>query len=142
MTEQDIKQAIAITTNGQVMQVGLPRPANVAHDFIKSFVINPEPWEVYLTNIPEIIWSGKGTLDYYELPPNPIATMLIRTIYKNQIDVMHGNVLITGIGTDSDNFVSTIDPNNLEFIMAYGKAVGDFLAKVEDQFDVSLSKGE
>jgi hypothetical protein len=142
MTEQDIRQAIAITTGGQVMQVGLPRPANVAHDFIKSFIGSPEPWEVYLTNIPEVVWSSKDDADYGLLPANPIATMIIRTIYQNQIDVVRGNVLITGIGTDSDKFVSTIDPNNLEFVLAYGNAVKDFLAKVEDQFDVSFRKGE
>lgn len=142
MNEQPIKQAIAITTNGQIMQVGLPRPANVAQDFIKSFVGSPEPWEVYLTNIPEVVWSAKDDASYGSLPANPIATMVIRTIYQNQIDVVRGNVLITGVGTDSDNFVSSVDPNNLKFVMTYGDALKEFLTVVESQFDVSLGKGE
>jgi hypothetical protein len=136
MTEQDIKQAIAITTKGQVMQVGLPRPAVVAHDFIKSFVVAPEPWEVYLTASPEVIWSSKDDADYHSLPVNPIATMIIRTIYQNQVDVVRGNVLITGVGTDSDNFVSTVDAKNLAFILAYGEAVKTFLTAVESEFNL------
>lgn len=142
MTEQTIKQAIAITTKGQVMQVGLPRPATVAHDFIKSFVVAPEPWEVYLTNIPEVIWSSKDDANYHTLPANPIATMIIRTIYQNQIDVVRGNVLITGVGTDADNFVSTIDPQNLKFVLGYGEAVKNFLNAVEVEFDASPILGE
>lgn len=142
MNEQPIKQAIAITTKGQVMQVGLPRPAIVAHNFINSLVVAPEPWEVYLTNIPEVIWSSKDDADYNTLAINPIATMVIRTIYQNQVDVIRGNVLITGVGTDKDNFVSTIDPKNLEFVLAYGHAVKNFLSAVEVEFDTSPILGE
>jgi len=141
MTET-IKRAVAIKPNGQILDIGLPRPASEEYKFVQSFVSSPEPWEVYLTDKPEIIWSSKDDAEYHSRPVNAVATMVIRTIYQNQIDPVRGNVLITGSGTDLDKFVSSLNPENLKFIMAYGNAVQGFLKEVENQFDVSLKKGE
>ncbi len=141
MSEQEIKQGIAIKPNGQILQIGLPRPAVELNKFIHTFVPSAEPWEVYLTDLPEVIWSSKDDADYHKLPVNAVATMVIRTIYQNQIDAVRGNVLITGVGTDKDNFVSSVNPSSIEFIMNYGDAITKFLDAVDNQFDVSLRKG-
>lgn len=124
--EQPIKQAIAITTKGQVMQVGLPRPADVEYDFIKKFIgATPEPWEVYLTEFPEIFWSMPASPEYYKQPINPVATMLIRGMYQNEVDAVRGNVLITGIGSSS-GAVATIAPENMKKLLAQGEALKGF----------------
>jgi hypothetical protein len=141
MSEQEIKQAIAIKPNGQILRIGLPRPAVDLNKFIHTFVPSAEPWEVYLTDLPEVIWSCRDDAEYHNLPVNVVATMVIRTIYQNQIDPVRGNVLITGAGTDKDNFVSSVDPKNLEFIIGYGDALTKFLDAVDTQFDVSVRKG-
>jgi hypothetical protein len=126
MNEQPIKQAIAITTKGQVMQVGLPRPADLEYDFIKKFIgETPEPWEVYLTEFPEIVWSMPESKKYYEQPINPVATMIIRSMYQNQVDAVRGNVLITGIG-GSNGAVETIAPENMKKLLAQGYALKEF----------------
>ena len=142
MSEQTIKQAIAIKPNGQILQIGLPRPTEREYEFINSFVKSAEPWEAYINQVPEIIWSSADNSNYHTLEVNAVATMLIRTIYQNQIEPVRGNVLITGISEITSECVATLQPKNLELLMAYGTAVQGFLKVVENQFDVSLKKGE
>jgi hypothetical protein len=130
MSNDTVKQAIAITSKGQVMQVGLPKSADDEYSFIKNYIgATPEPWEVYLTELPEVVWSMPASPAYYEQPVNTIATMIIRAVYQNEVPLVHGNVLITGIGS-SNGSVDGIAPENIKFILKYANSLKEFFETI------------